>query len=69
MHLEVFVHTDANGTRASVHAWWVSGRGIKHAYLMEQHPIEVPGDATDPWMMLRGLYAALGERYVESSST
>lgn len=67
MHLEIFVHSDESGTRASVKAWWHSGRGIHHAMLMERQPIAVPGDAKDPWMLLRGLYSALGERYTMQS--
>lgn len=68
MHLEIFVHSDGNQPTASVHAWWHSGRGISHAWLMERQPIEVPGDAKDPWMLLRALYSALGERYTMPAS-
>jgi len=62
MHLELFVHADGKTARATVKAWWVSGKGISHATLMEGEPIPCEATESDPWVLLSSLYRELAAR-------
>lgn len=64
MHIEVFIHSTAGRpTTASVRAWWISGRGIHHAELLDRAELDMPeGCEQHPWEMLAALYAVLASR-------
>lgn len=65
MHIEIFVHADRSGARASVGAWWADGGGIHHAYLLEREPLRTQGPEASPWELLRALWPVLAARYSE----
>lgn len=67
MHIEVFIHSEPTGARASVKAWWVSGTGTQTSYLLQSVPLPVDLGERDPWVLLRELYLALSRELAERS--
>lgn len=59
MHVEVHLHSDANGTRGSVSCWWLGADGLRHSQLMTREPLLVDGATADPWELLSALYVSL----------
>lgn len=60
MHIEVFVHSDKAGVRASVQAWSTGPGGIVHWHLLDREPLDVPLGTEDAVELLRSLYRAVG---------
>lgn len=59
MNLDIFIHSDGRGPRATVKAWWVDGGGIHHAQLMQCHALTMSGEEMNPWSLLSALYVEL----------
>lgn len=59
MNIEVFIHADSRGPRATVKAWWVDGGGVHHAELMSCHALTHSADEMNPWSLLSALWFEL----------